>query len=534
MPTPTTGFSLHRLSIRSNLMLTATLALVIAALIGTVSLVQMNRIADRAQEIYTKSLQPVQVVGEIQGAIWHSRWASLSASTSTDAAKETAYRAEANEELEAVQSGITAFRALPVSSAEKAAMDKFADAWAKYLDLRQQALDLEAANRIEEWQTLRSTQLNPSIVDAVALLEEAKTVSAETAAEAAANARSTADTARTLILVVLVLGILLTGAFALATARSLVSRVHRLRDQLTAIAAGDLAERPVDTAENEIGEMSRAVQQAAEKMRATVLALAETSVGLSRSAASLQGASRELTENTDRASRQVSALDSAATEVTGGVQAVAGGAQEMGAAIREISVNASDAATVAGQAVETAAQTQQVMIRLGNSSTEIGNVLKAITAIAEQTNLLALNATIEAARAGESGKGFAVVAGEVKDLAQETAKATEEIGRRIDAIQQDTRSAADAIAGISEVIGKINDYQTTIASAVEEQSATTSGMTGDLDRVAGGTGEISAQLGQVADLTNATEGAARATQTAADELDVAAGQLRAAIATFRY
>ncbi|SHN46085.1 methyl-accepting chemotaxis protein [Cryptosporangium aurantiacum] len=525
---------LHRMSIRSNLLLIAALALVAAALIGTVSLVQMNRIADRAQEIYDKSLQPVRVVGEIQGAIWHSRWASLSASTSSDAAKETAYRAEANEELEAVQAGITEFGTLPVSSEEKAAMDKFAAAWAEYLDLRQQALDLEAANRIAEWQTLRSTQLNPSIVEAVGLLEDAKTVSTEAAADATANARSAADTARNTILAVLVLGILITAAFAVLTARSLVGRVHRLRDQLTAMAGGDLAERPVDTATNEIGEMSRAVQQAAEKMRGTILTLAETSVGLTRSSASLQSASRELTENADRASRQVSALDSAATEVTGGVQAVAGGAQEMGAAIREISVNASDAASVAGQAVDSAAQTQQVMVRLGNSSTEIGNVLKTITAIAEQTNLLALNATIEAARAGESGKGFAVVAGEVKDLAQETAKATEEIGRRIDAIQQDTRSAADAIAGISEVIGKINDYQTTIASAVEEQSATTNGMTGDLDRVAGGTGEISSQLTQVAELTEATEGAARATQNAAGELDVAAEQLRAAIGTFRY
>ncbi|MFN8192797.1 MAG: methyl-accepting chemotaxis protein [Nocardioidaceae bacterium] len=113
------------------------------------------------------------------------------------------------------------------------------------------------------------------------------------------------------------------------------------------------------------------------------------------------------------------------------------------------------------------------MAELGNSSAEIGNVIKVINSIAEQTNLLALNATIEAARAGEAGKGFAVVANEVKELAQETAKATEDIGHRISAIQSDTENAVTAITEISAIIAQINDTQTTIASAVEEQTATT-------------------------------------------------------------
>ncbi|WP_035856331.1 methyl-accepting chemotaxis protein [Cryptosporangium arvum] len=526
--------SIHRMSIRSNMVVTAAVALLAAAAIGGVSLVQMNRIADRAKAIHSQSVEPLRVIGEVQQTVWHFRWASLSATTATDAASEAKYKTITSEQLDALDGYIADFQRSAASPAEKAAFAKFTEAWGVYLELRKQSTALKAAGRLAEWQTFRSEKLNPQTAVAIEALDKAKSLLTEDAAAAAADAKSTAGNARIMILVVLCLGIALTASLALAAAGSMVRRVHALRDQLRAISEGDLAQRPVDEAPNEIGEMSRAVHQAAERMRTTILTLAETSVGLSRSAASLQGASQELTENADRASQQVSALDTAAGEVTGGVQAVAGGAQEMGAAIREISVNASDAATVANQAVESAAATQQVMVRLGNSSSEIGSVLKAITAIAEQTNLLALNATIEAARAGESGKGFAVVAGEVKDLAQETAKATDEIGRRIDAIQQDTRSAADAIASISEIIGKINDYQTTIASAVEEQSATTAGMTGDLDRVAGGTGEISGQLSQVAQLTQATEGAARATRTAAGELDVASEQLRAAIGTFRY
>src|SRR4029079_181014 len=139
-----------------------------------------------------------------------------------------------------------------------------------------------------------------------------------------------------------------------------------------------------------------------------------------------------------------------------------------------------------------------VMARLGESSTAIGNVVKVITSIAEQTNLLALNATIEAARAGDAGKGFAVVASEVKDLAQETARATEDISRRVDAIQSDTTNAVEAIAEISRIIAKINDYQVTIASAVEEQTATTGEMSRSVGDAANGTSEIAQTISEVA------------------------------------
>ena len=155
------------------------------------------------------------------------------------------------------------------------------------------------------------------------------------------------------------------------------------------------------------------------------------------------------------------------------MQTVAAGAEEMGLSIREISRNTSEAAQIAGVAVTEAARATETVEQLGSRPREIGNVIKLITSIAEQTNLLALNATIEAARAGDAGKGFAVVASEVKDLAQETARATEDIGARVAAIQNDTGGAVDVINRISEVIAKINDYQTTIASAVEEQTATT-------------------------------------------------------------
>jgi methyl-accepting chemotaxis protein len=198
----------------------------------------------------------------------------------------------------------------------------------------------------------------------------------------------------------------------------------------------------------------------------------------------------------------------------------------MTASIREIAKNASEAARISSGAVRVTANTNATISKLGDSSIDIGKVIKVITSIAQQTNLLALNATIEAARAGEAGKGFAVVANEVKELAKETAKATEEISQKIEAIQGDTREAVAAISQISEVIGQINDISNSIASAVEEQTATTSEMSRNIAEAAKGSSEIVDTIGGVATAARETSKGASATQEAATELSVLAGTLQ--------
>jgi methyl-accepting chemotaxis protein len=206
----------------------------------------------------------------------------------------------------------------------------------------------------------------------------------------------------------------------------------------------------------------------------------------------------------------------------------------MSASIREIAQNANEAARVAAGAVTEAEATNATITKLGLSSKEIGDVVKVITSIAEQTNLLALNATIEAARAGEAGKGFAVVANEVKELAQETARATEDIARRVEAIQADTGGAVEAIGRIGTVIGQINDYQLTIASAVEEQTATTNEMSRSVAEAAGGTTEIAANITGVSAAADSTTQALSQTRVAVDELSRMAADLRTGVAGFRY
>jgi methyl-accepting chemotaxis protein len=206
----------------------------------------------------------------------------------------------------------------------------------------------------------------------------------------------------------------------------------------------------------------------------------------------------------------------------------------MTASIQEIARNSTEAAAVAAEAVAAAQETTVAVGRLGESSTEIGNVVRTITSIAEQTNLLALNATIEAARAGDAGRGFAVVAGEVKDLAQETARATEDISRRVAAIQADTEGAVSSIERISNVIAQISDFQATIAAAVEEQTATTDEMSRTVGDVATRGHAISESVDGVAAAAGSTAEGAAATQGSAHELRELAGQLTGVVSQFRY
>jgi methyl-accepting chemotaxis protein len=341
------------------------------------------------------------------------------------------------------------------------------------------------------------------------------------------------DATRTTALVC-ALGVLLALLVGTVVARTVKRGLTALRGSAERLAAGDLTGATGLDQRDEVGRTAAALDEALVSLRRLVASVAGSADAVAASSEELSASSAQIAGSAEETSAQSGAVSAAAAEVSRSVATVAAGAEEMGASIREISQNANEAARVAAQAVTEARVTTETIMALGTSSQEIGAVVKAITSIAEQTNLLALNATIEAARAGDAGKGFAVVANEVKELAQETARATEDIARRVEAIQTDTTRAVEAIGGISGVIGQINDFQLTIASAVEEQTATTNEMSRSVQEAAGGSTEIASNIVGVSTAAWSTTQALGQTRQAVDELSRMASDLRSTVGRFSW
>jgi methyl-accepting chemotaxis protein len=328
------------------------------------------------------------------------------------------------------------------------------------------------------------------------------------------------------------LGGLLLVALAVWVSRLITVPLRRVSVVLSGLAAGDLTLHSEVDQRDELGEMATALASAQQSLRSVISSVVSSADAVASSSGQLSTSSAQISLSARETGAQSGVVSAAAEEVSRSVATVAAGADQMNGAIREISQSANEAARVAAQAVSEAESTTATVTKLGDSSREIGNVVKVITSIAEQTNLLALNATIEAARAGEAGKGFAVVANEVKELAQATARATEDITRRVQAIQDDSSGAATAIGRISEIIGSINDFQLTIASAVEEQTATTTEMSRSVAEAADGSTGIATTIAGVSAAADSTTQALGQTQVAVDELSRMATELRATVARF--
>jgi methyl-accepting chemotaxis protein len=302
-----------------------------------------------------------------------------------------------------------------------------------------------------------------------------------------------------------------------------------------AAADGELATRAdASKHQGDFRKVVDGVNNTLDTVIAPLKAAAETATALASSSEELSAVSHQMSANAEETATQSNVVSAAAEQVTKNLQTVATATEEMSSSIKEIAKNASEAARVATSAVKTAETTNATVAKLGESSAEIGQVIKVITSIAQQTNLLALNATIEAARAGEAGKGFAVVANEVKELAKETAKATEDISRKIEAIQTDTKGAVEAIGQISGIINQINDISNTIASAVEEQTATTNEIARNVQEGAKGSSQVAENIVAVAQAAKSTTQGANDTQTAAGELARMAAELQKVVSQFKY
>ena len=352
--------------------------------------------------------------------------------------------------------------------------------------------------------------------------------------EAARDLDQAADAGTLLTLVISGIAILALLLATNAVRRSIIDPLDAASRVMDAIAGGNLDARVGSIREDELGRLGRDVNRAVESLGGALARIADSSVAVGNASEELASVSSQLQTSAVETSEQMGLASRASRETNTSVRLVAASAQQVGAGIRSVAQNAQEAAAVAATAVRVAADANATIRELGESSEQIDNVIRVINAIAEQTNILALNAEIEAARAGDAGKGFAVVANEVKELARETARATDDIARRVSAIREDSRAAVTAISEIGRIIEQISTTQSAIAASVQEQSAATAEITRNMGEAARGSDEIAATVGQVARSTDHTTTAARETQRAASELAMMATELQRTVSQFRF
>jgi methyl-accepting chemotaxis protein len=521
--------------IATKLVLMVSVVLLSSLLIGIVSLDRLSLLHSEAEDLGTNELMGTRTVGALGSALsdyrrWELRLALFYGDSEAMAKAQNGLKAS----IDNFKTAQAAYEPWIDNAEEKKLYDKACESWTEYLAASTHVQEeLRARNRTEALAYLNNESFEKFNATSAAIIADVD-FQQSMADETVKTAKQAYSSARIFIVLIIVVSTAVGLALAFLMARLIVRPLYEVADSAKRIAAKDLTGKPLTIhSQDEVGELSQNINLMLANLKQTIAAISDNAEHVASASAELSATDQQISANSEETSAQAHVVSESAQKVSHNLQGLSAGAEQMSTTIQSIASNTNEAAAIAGKGVQTAQAANANVSKLGTSSAEIGEVIEVITSIAEQTNLLALNATIEAARAGEAGKGFAVVANEVKELAKQTAKATEDIGRKITAIQVDTKGAVEAIGAISNIITQVNDISATIATAVEEQSATTREMTRNVTEAAKGSDEITSNITGVAEAARGTANNAHESQKAAENLAQMATQLRGLVEQFK-
>jgi methyl-accepting chemotaxis protein len=506
--------------------------LCLLVVLGVFSLLQVAKVNSNTVDIANNWLPSVKAVAQLRFDALSFRRNSLNYIIATD--KKPQYEEKMKEAVAALAEGEKTYELLITSNEQRRLYQGFRDQWDKFLAANTRVLELARQGKNAEAGMLTQSEGTEFFDGALNFLRDDIDLNNKGAADSSSAGAATYISSRYWVIGIMAGALVFGSVIAFTLARGIASSATAMLAVIGEVADQNLTVKDmVIVSEDEIGRAGVALNRMKNNLHEMVRSIRDTAGQVAASSEELSATSQQITANSEETTAQAKLVSDAGSQVNTNLQTLASGSEEMNSTIGEIAKNASEAARVAGEAVTAAASANETVSRLGDSSVEIGKVIEVITSIAQQTNLLALNATIEAARAGEAGKGFAVVANEVKELAKQTAKATEEIKQKITVIRETTGGAVEAIGGIKGVIDKISHISTEIATAVEEQSATTSEMARNVTEAARGAATISSNIQGVAEAAQNTSTNVGEAQTATEHLARIASQLREQVGQFK-
>ena len=525
-------------SVMTKVLLPIAVALVGIIGVGTVGALGVSSTAASARDVYVHSTKPMHDLADLLDQIGDARTAVRDLVFAPDDASRTKVRQEMSRADKAADDALAAYLAdhgASLDAASKGLVADFQASWTAWKQVRDDdVLPAAAHNRTAEAEQLILGKLQAADDQYSEPMDSLFEHETQTASDEVAHAESVAHDTELKVIVLCCVAAALALGIGITVSRALSRPVRRMKQVLVAVADGDLTQSVGISGFDEVGTMGSALDVALGQIRHAMTTMTASATSLAQASNRVSDQSSGIAAAAEQASARAGSMAAAADQVSGNVNTVSVGAEELEASIEAIARNAQEAAQIAGEATARARAANATVAGLGESSSAVGDVIKVITSIAQQTNLLALNATIEAARAGEAGRGFAVVANEVKELAQEAARASGDIARRIEAIQIDAGEAVAAIAETAETIQRINELQCNVASAVEEQSSTTREMARNVVHAARGTGEIAGAAADVADAARITTATAAESNRAAEELAQLSRDLHAAVTKFRH